>query len=556
MLRTMWVVAILFSAVVFKTANAQSVTVNTENGAISSNTILYTNDKSGSVTAFLGIPFAAPPVGNLRFAPPQPPQAWSGVRDGNQYPAMCIQSPDPSSYTPLKQPTAEVSEDCLYLNVYTPSVSGKKLPVFVWFFGGKYIFGSGNYFEGTAFASLTDTVVVSINYRVGPLGFLYLRDESAAGNQGLKDQQAALRWVQANIANFGGDPTQVTIGGQSAGATSVSAQILAPSSASLFQRAITESSSIYVLFSHDIEANSRNFAVNRGCSQKKPADIVACLRAANASALITGFFDAAYTLGPVQDGEFLPASWVGAYQSGVFNHVPLLSGSTTNEGWFLYLIYFSSLTTANNLNMNSLQTNLQSFLASLYGDEGASILLPHVIDFYFKGHESQFSDTTFLIQTIEQICSDVQLIAPTYIANEYHSAGAPVFMYEWADADPRYSPPPTGYDFVSGHGAELLYTWGTPFLDSSRTDFSGTRALTDADLQLSKQAVQYWGNFVKTGNPNGWGLPIWPPLTPWNKQYLQFNCAGLSQESNFRLARNYFWTKALPAICDVCGFPS
>jgi len=551
----MWVTAIIFATVIITTANAEPVSVNTNYGTVSSQTVLSTDDKSGSVTAFLGIPFAAPPVGDLRFAPPQPPQAWTGVRDANQYPAMCMQTPDPSSYTPFTQPTGAVSEDCLYLNIYTPSVTGK-LPVLVWFFGGKFIFGAGNYFEGTAFAAQNDVVVVSINYRVGPLGFLYLRDQSAAGNMGLKDQQSALRWVQENIANFGGDPTQVTIGGQSAGATSVSSQILAPSSASLFQRAITQSSSIYVLFAPDIEATSRSFAVNRGCSQQLPADIVACLRKLDASALITGFFDTDYSMGPVQDGEFLPADWVGAYQSGHFNQVPLLTGSTTNEGWFLYLIYFSSLTKANNLNIDSIRTQLQPFLAANYGNEGAAILVPYVMDFYFGGHESQYSDQTFLIQTIEQLASDMQLTAPTYIANEYHAQAAPVFMYEWADADPRFSPPPTGYNFVSNHGAELLYTWGTPFLDSSRTDFSGMRAITDADKQLSQQAVQYWGNFVKTGNPNGGSLPTWPQMTPFDKQYLQFNTAALSQQTNFRLARNYFWMKEMPAACGFfCGYP-
>ena len=207
----------------------------------------------------------------------------------------------------------------VYYTIYC-YIAGRR-PVFVWLFGGKFIFGSGNYFEGTAFSSLTDTVVVTINYRVGPLGFLYLRDEVAKGNMGLKDQQLALRWVKENIASFGGDPNQVTIGGQSAGSTSVSAQILAPSSAPYFQRAITQSSSIFIRFTVDVEANSRKFASDRGCPQDEPADIVACLRAKNASDLATGFMDAIYTLGPVQDGDFLPADWVGAYNNKQFNKV-------------------------------------------------------------------------------------------------------------------------------------------------------------------------------------------------------------------------------------------
>ncbi|NXE19870.1 SASB hydrolase, partial [Ardeotis kori] len=202
-----------------------------------------------SVNVFLGLPFAKPPVGLLRFSEPQPPEPWEGVRDATSYPPMCLQDKEQGQYfsdmiTNRKEKVPlQVSEDCLYLNVYTPISTGKeeKLPVFVWIHGGGLYFGAASSYDGSALAAFDNVVVVTIQYRLGILGYFSTSDKHARGNWGYLDQVAALRWIQENIIRFGGDPGSVTIVGESAGGISVSALVLSPLAKGLFHKAISES---------------------------------------------------------------------------------------------------------------------------------------------------------------------------------------------------------------------------------------------------------------------------------------------------------------------------
>ncbi|NXI30481.1 SASB hydrolase, partial [Sterrhoptilus dennistouni] len=202
-----------------------------------------------TVNVFLGLPFAKPPVGSLRFSEPQPPEPWEGVRDATSYPPMCLQDKVLGQYfsdiiTNRKEKVPlQVSEDCLYLNVYTPVSTGKqeKLPVLVWIHGGGLVSGAASSYDGSALAAFDNVVVVAIQYRLGVAGYFSTGDEHARGNWGYLDQVAALRWIQENIIHFGGDPGSVTIFGESAGGISVSALVLSPLAKGLFHRAISES---------------------------------------------------------------------------------------------------------------------------------------------------------------------------------------------------------------------------------------------------------------------------------------------------------------------------
>ncbi|NXH13107.1 SASB hydrolase, partial [Bucco capensis] len=202
-----------------------------------------------SVNIFLGLPFAKPPVGPLRFSEPQPPEPWKGVRDATSYPPTCLQDNVTGQFfsdhiTNRKEKVLlQMSEDCLYLNVYTPvcAEKQKKLPVFVWIHGGGFVFGAASSYDGSVLAAFENVVVVAIQYRLGFVGYFSTGDKYARGNWGYLDQVAALQWIQENIIHFGGDPRSVTIAGESAGGISVSALVLSPLAKGLFHRAISES---------------------------------------------------------------------------------------------------------------------------------------------------------------------------------------------------------------------------------------------------------------------------------------------------------------------------
>ncbi|NXY84530.1 SASB hydrolase, partial [Alcedo cyanopectus] len=201
-----------------------------------------------TVNVFLGIPFAKPPVGPLRFSEPQPPEPWKGVRDATSYPPMCLQDKVQGQFISdltdnrKEKVLLQVSEDCLYLNVYTPSsTENEKLPVFVWIHGGGLVLGAASSYDGSALAAFDNVVVVTIQYRLGIVGYFSTGDKHARGNWGYLDQVAALQWIQENIIHFGGDPLSVTIAGESAGGVSVSALVLSPLAKGLFHKAISES---------------------------------------------------------------------------------------------------------------------------------------------------------------------------------------------------------------------------------------------------------------------------------------------------------------------------
>ena len=439
---------------------------------VSAETVHVAQGDAASVTqgpsqAWLGLPFAAPPVGNLRWAPPAPPAAWAGVRDASHTSADCRQGLNLNGlgpWTPEYMPAGPISEDCLYLNVWAPGGKRHNLPVMVWIHGGAFTGGSGAVpiYNGAALAS-HGVIVVTINYRLGVYGFLahpdLRREAGTTGDYGLLDQIAALRWVQANIAAFGGDPNRVTVAGQSAGAMSVHDLLSSPLASGLFQQAIAESGSgINKPATPGAEAEAHGQALGT----------IAELRALTPEALEAR---AQGPWGPVQDAQVLP-------DDKNRNNVPMLTGMTANE-------------TSSSSFFDPHQPTADEFKATVETTFGP--LAAEALTLYLP------ADTQ---SSREALARDRGLAAmDLWAENRLANGGKPVHAYLWTHIEPG----PEAARYKAFHSSEIPYVFGT--LDAA------PRPFTQADRKLSRQAMAYWLNFIKTGDPNGSGLPKWPAFT-------------------------------------------
>ena len=445
--------------------------------------------KSGSVRGvthgrfqeFLGLPYAAPPVRGLRFAPPAAPGKWNGVRVANRQAPACLQF-EP---TGVREQQA-MSEDCLYLDVYRPRSTRpkSKLPVMVWVHGGGNTQGTGVIYGGGTMAATTKTIIVPINYRLGALGFLAHPALSAvtpggSGNYGAMDQLASLRWIRSNIAKFGGDPGNVTIYGQSAGAAGACNLLAVPSAKGLFDKAIVESSPCTNARNTLAagEASGVNFATAVGCTDA--ANVVRCLRMTWAGTLIANQKN--YLGGPKVGGAFLPSAPAQAAASGQWNRVPIMTGSTRSENRLLSTA-LAGITAQGYVDR----------VNATYGAKAARVLELYPLSRFKSPYDA-----------ITQVQTDAGAACQTEVAAKLFDPLTPTYRYEFDDptSPTLYGFGLPGEDMSNGHSAELAYLF----------DFTlGEKALTPTQEKLSDQMMRYWGAFAATGKPAVRGAPAWP----------------------------------------------
>jgi len=447
---------------------------------------------ANGVVAFKGIPFAAPPVGALRWKAPQPAPQWKGVRDALEFGPRCMQG---RIYNDMVFRDKGPSEDCLYLNVWTPSTSAKgRLPVMVWIYGGG--FGAGAASEprqdGENLAK-KGVAVVSMNYRLNVFGFFAhaeLAKESghnSAGNYGLLDQVAALEWVHKNIAGFGGDPANVTIFGESAGSFSVSALMASPLAQGLFHRAIGESGAFFgkVL---DLKPLAASEETDAGFGQSIGAQTLADLRAKPAAELLDAAVkQKAIWFAPDVDGYFLPRTVREIFASGQQSHVPLLAGWNRDEGSYRGIFEKDEPTAA----------NFVAYAHKHFGDKAAEFL-----KLYPAENDEQAK------RSAQDLSGDQFIAFSTWKWLEMHGAtgNSTLYRYEFDDAPPA----PANAEATGGeaaprgayHSAEIEFVFGA--LASKNLPWR------PEDKALSDLMSSYWANFARSGDPNGTGLPGWP----------------------------------------------
>lgn len=468
-----------------------TTTVSTELGAVEGQAL-----ESG-VLKFAGIPFAAAPVGDLRWRPPQPAVAWEGGRDATKFSASCWQplSPPGSFYD---TGDIERSEDCLYLNVWTGAEHAEAaLPVMVWIHGGGLQTGSGStlLYDGESLAD-RGVVLVTINYRLGPMGFLAhaeLSGESAmgaSGNYGILDQVAALQWVQANIAAFGGDPGRVTIFGESAGSWSVNYLTATPLAAGLFHRAIGHSGGIFWPMPRLADAESQGVQV----AERLGAGDLGAMR----SASVEEVYEAAGaselpTFVGISDGHVFPKDVHDIFAAGEQNDVDTIVGFNSDEGTALFAAP-GGITVA----------NYREVLAGTYGEHADAMFAVYPAEDDDQARVAAYQNTADQFFAWQM---------RTWARLQSHTGEKPIRMYYFS----RVPPWDEAETYGSYHAAEIVYAFDNLHKSGElRGDEIGpfNHAWDDTDRALADTMASYWVNFAATGDPNGDGLPDWPVYDP------------------------------------------
>ncbi|KFO19967.1 acylcarnitine hydrolase [Fukomys damarensis] len=499
--------------------------------------LVHAKGTDAGVNTFLGIPFAKPPVGPLRFAPPEAPESWSGVRDGTSHPAMCLQDTNLMGSEGLKifnvmVPSIPASEDCLYLNVYTPAHvhDGSLLPVMVWIHGGGLVVGSASMYDGSKLAASENVVVVIIQYRLGVLGFFSTGDQHATGNWGYLDQVAALQWVQQNIAHFGGNPDRVTIFGESAGGVSVSSHVLSPMSRGLFHGAIMESGVALLpdLISSSSEAVYTMVANMSGCRQIDSEAMVRCLRDKSEEEIVA--ITKSFKIIPaVVDGAFLPRHPQELLASADFHPVPSIIGVNNDEYGWVIPMFLGSADTQKEMSRETLRTVLQSM--------SARMMLPAEFgDLLMEEYMRDIKDTQALKIQFHEMMADFMFVLPALQVAHFHRSHGTVYFYEFQHP-PNFLKSIRPLHVKADHSDEITFIFGS-FLWGNQVHF------TEEEELLSRRMMKYWANFARNGNPNGQGLPHWPALDH-EELYLQLDIEPTVGRA-LKASRLKFWTETLP----------
>ncbi|XP_015216407.1 cholinesterase [Lepisosteus oculatus] len=508
---------------------------------------------SGSVTAFLGIPYGQPPVDNLRFKKPVPSKPWTGILDATKYPNTCYQYIDKAfpgfPGAEMWNPNTMLSEDCLYLNVWVPSPKPRDAAVMVWIYGGGFSTGTSSLdvYDGKYLTYTENVIVVSMNYRVGALGFLSLPgNDEVTGNAGLFDQRLALMWVTGNIAAFGGDPKSVTIFGESAGGASVNFHILSPGSHPFFSRAVMESGSInspWAALPASISQNrSLTLAELLGCPVKDDADVIACLRKKDPQEIVDKQFTVmkesplvSTSFAPTIDGDFLTDSPDVLIFSGQFKKTDILLGVNKDEGTY-FLVYGVPGFSKDN---ESLITREQ-FLS------GVKFVLPHFSEIGREAAIFQYTNWTDEFNpennrdALSGIVGDYNFVCPLLaFTQKYVEFGNKAFLYFFDHRSTRVAWP----DWMGViHGYEIEFVFGLPL--------NRSLGYTGAEEALSRRVMNYWANFAKTGDPNGQSSQ-WPAFSSKSQEYITLNTKSPQIHGMLRVQLCKFWNSFLPKLLAV-----
>lgn len=478
------------------------------------------------VTSFKGIPFAAPPVGDLRWKAPQPAARWSGTRDATKFGGSCVQGTgwDPGYENPT------LNEDCLYLNVYRPSESrAKNLPVFVWNHGGGNTGGAGKDTNPDKFVTRSNVVYVTINYRLGAMGWLDTsaleasNPDGSTGNFGLLDQQAALKWVQKNIRAFGGDPNNVTLAGQSAGASNTCAQLASPGAKGLVDRAILQSGGCSSRTLTAARASGDQLAAELGCADV--ATQVSCLKAASPAAVLAAQQKYRQS-GGVSGTAVLPTDPLALLKAGTLTTVPVIVGGVSDESQ--QSVYGAYDYLGNPISVQK----LADLISSTYPADAARVAAAYPSSSYASP-----TVTWGAIQSDARACTDQTL-------RDRMAKNTRTYTYEFAE---KNGPPftsiwrlNTNYPFGATHVNDLGYLW----------DYLGTALPFNTDqVTLSNQMISYWSTFADDGRPDVRYAPEWPRYRPQG-DLLQFvapsarvvSHATIDTEHNCQL-----WDEVAPA---------
>lgn len=489
---------LLLWVLIGKSDTEEDIVITTKNGKVRGMNLPVLG---GTVIAFLGIPYAQPPLGRLRFKKPQSLSKWSNIWNATKYANSCYQNTDQSFPgflgSEMWNPNTDLSEDCLYLNVWIPAPKPKNATVMIWIYGGGFQTGTASLhvYDGKFLARVERVIVVSMNYRVGALGFLALPgNPEAPGNVGLFDQQLALQWVQKNIAAFGGNPKSVTLFGESAGAVSVSLHLLSPRSHPLFTRAILQSGSSNAPWAVTSLYEARNRTVTLakcvGCSRENEIEIIKCLQSKDPQEILQNEVVVvpyetllSVNFGPIVDGDFLPDTPDTLLQLGQFKKTQILVGVNKDEGT-AFLVYGAPGFSKDN---NSIITRKEF-------QEGLKIFFPGVSDFGRESilfHYMDWSDDQRVEnyrEALDDVVGDYNIICPALEFTKKFSELGNAFFYYF---EHRSSKLPWPEWMGVMHGYEIEFVFGLPL--ERRVNY------TKAEEILSRSLMKRWANFAKYG---------------------------------------------------------
>nr|XP_013806445.1 PREDICTED: neuroligin-4, X-linked isoform X3 [Apteryx mantelli mantelli] len=567
---------------------AQYPVVTTNYGKIRGLRTPLPNEILGPVEQYLGVPYASPPTGERRFQPPEPPSSWTGVRNATQFAAVCPQYLDERSLLNDMLPvwfTANLdtvvtyvqdqNEDCLYLNIYVPTEDdihdqNSKKPVMVYIHGGSYMEGTGNMIDGSILASYGNVIVVTLNYRLGVLGFLSTGDQAAKGNYGLLDQIQALRWIEENIGSFGGDPKRVTIFGSGAGASCVSLLTLSHYSeasrwsnetAGLFQKAIIQSGTALSSWAVNYQPAkyTRILADKVGCDMLDTTDLVECLRNKNYKELIQQTITPAtyhIAFGPVIDGDVIPDDPQILMEQGEFLNYDIMLGVNQGEG----LKFVDGIVdNEDGVSPNDFDFSVSNFVDNLYGYPEGKDTLRETIKFMYTDWADKENPETRR-KTLVALFTDHQWVAPAVATADLHAQyGSPTYFYAFyhhcqSEMKPSWAD--------SAHGDEVPYVFGIPMIGPTELfncNFSKN------DVMLSAVVMTYWTNFAKTGDPN---QPVpqdtkfihtkpnrfeevaWSKYNPKDQLYLHIGLKPRVRD-HYRATKVAFWLELVPHLHNL-----